>query len=119
MRRLGSEIRSRRGLVVAVLITLVALFAARAVVHHVADDAAPAALTAQHHEEPGHGLPLDLFAAATGFLLLGGLLFGATLLAKPRYVSTRLGRLARLRIGPPSTAPPYRRACADLQTFLT
>ena len=57
------QLRSRRGLVAALLVLLVALFAARAVVHHVAEDVAPPSAIG-HHEDGDHGLALDLVAAA-------------------------------------------------------
>ena len=101
------QIRSRRGLIAALLVLLVALFAARAVVHHVAEDAAPAAAIG-HHEHGDDGLALDLVAAAAGFLLFAAFRMAAIRPGRPSHFGFALPRLVRfLPAGPPvaPTAP--------------
>ncbi len=112
------QLRSRRGLLAALLVALVALFAARVVVHHVAEDASPAAAIG-HHESDDHGLALDLVAAASGFLLLGAFVAGANRAGRPSGLRFAVARQVRSREPSPRWRPPRTPRRAELQSYLT
>ncbi len=111
------QLRSRRGLIAALLVLLVALFAARAVVHHVAEDVAPPSAIG-HHDDGHQGLALHLVAAAAGFLMLSAFVAGATGAAARGLHPRR----AALRAGPSAAATRSSRRTlrrVELQSFLT
>ena len=112
------QLRSRRGLVAALLVLLVALFAARAVVHHVAEDAAPPSAIG-HHEEGDHGLALDLVAAAAGFLLLASYVSRASRVSRPGGFTFAVPRFVRSPAALPRGRPPRTLRRVELQSFLT
>jgi hypothetical protein len=118
VRALG-VIRGRRVLIAVLLVALVAIFVSRGVIHHVADDAAPATAYIQH-EAGEHGAELDLLAIALGLVLVAALLVRAAV-ALRRPTAARFGRIdmpSPPRRPPTSgLAPPL--SAADLQCFLT
>ncbi len=118
MRWTVPQLRTRRGLVAALLVLLVAVFAARAVVHHVADDVAPPSAPG-HHEEADHGLALDLVAAAAGFLLLAAFVAGASRVSGPSGFTVALPRFVRSLALLPRGRRPRALRRVELQSFLT
>lgn len=118
MRWTALQLRSRRGLLAALLVLLVALFAARAVVHHVAEDVAPPSATGQH-EDGAHGLAVDLVAAAAGFLLLAALVARTGGVPRPAGFTFVLPRFLRSPAPLPRGRPPGAPRRVDLQSFLT
>jgi hypothetical protein len=112
------QLRSRRGLIAALLVLLVALFAARAVVHHVAEDvASPSAIG--HNEDGDHGLAFHLVAAAAGFLLLGVVIAGRKHAARTSGYALTVPRFPRSHPPLPRGRPPRALRRAELQSFLT
>ena len=119
MRWMMPPIRSRQGVVCALLVVLVALFTVRATVHHAAEDAAPASAIS-HHEDAHHGFGVDVAVGiAIGTSLLATFLAGIGTVGSP----PRVWRSARRhpRSAPPTPRPWIGRALrrADLQCFLT
>jgi hypothetical protein len=118
VRALG-VIRGRRVLIAVLLLALVAIFVSRGVIHHVADDAAPATAYIQH-EAGEHGAELDVLAIALGLVLVAALVVqSGSALRRP--AAARFGQIA---IPPPRSRPPVScqaipRSPADLQCFLT
>ena len=112
------SVRGRRTLAAVGLVVLVSVFAARAVIHHVADDAAPTSALV-HNQAAEHAVELDAITLAFGIMLLVGLRFTASG-ALPGPGVPRSAGLLFVRGGapPPSWRPgPMRRA--QLQCFLT
>lgn len=118
MRWTALHLRSRRGLIAALLVLLVALFAARAVVHDVAEEAAPPS-TIGHHDEGDHGLAVDLVAAAAGLLLLAAVVAGAARTARPSGLTVALPRFVRSLVSLPRGRRPRALRRVDLQSFQT
>lgn len=118
MRWTVPQIRSRPGLVAALLVLLVAVFAARAVVHHVAEDVGTPSAPG-HHEEADHGLALDLVAAAAGYLLLAAFVAGAGRGSGASGFTVALPRFVRSLALPPRGRRPLALRRAELQSFLT
>jgi hypothetical protein len=112
------SIRHRRTLFVIVLVALVSIFAARALIHHAADDAAPATAM-ELHQDGEHAVGLDAIAAAFAIALLSGLAF-----ATPHPLP---GSATRWSLGsqppdeglPPPRWRPGPPCRAQLQCFLT
>ena len=112
------QLRSHRGLVAALLVLLVALFAVRAVVHHVAEDVAPPSAIG-HHEDGDHDLALDLVAAAAGFLLLAAFVTRRSGVARPSGFAFAVPRFVRSLASLPRGRPPRALRRVELQSFLT
>lgn len=113
--------RKRRCTVIVVLACLVALFALRAVVHHIAHDATPAAANTAHHDGADDRIGLDIAGTVTGALLLAGFLAASRVGGStPRIWTgvTRQLRRAREPL-PPGRFVPGARTRAELQCFLT
>lgn len=113
--------RKRRWTVIVVLASLVALFALRAVVHHIAHDATSAAANTAHHEGADDRIGLDIAGTVTGVLLLAGFL-AATRVggSTPRIWMVVMRRLRRPREPlPPGRFVPGAPTRAELQCFLT
>ena len=112
------SIRHRRTLFVIVLIALASIFAARALIHHAADDAAPAAAM-ELHQDGEHAVGLDAIAVAFGIALLFGVAF-ATPGNVSRLAIRRFGGSQRIDAGlPPPRWRPGPPCRAKLQCFLT
>jgi hypothetical protein len=114
------QIRSRRRLVVTLLIALVAVFAAGAVLHQLADHA-EAASAATHHSDGDHADAICAAgAAACGVALLLMGLIGFVLARIPAPPVTRRWRRQLARGGlSPGRFVPRPPQLAELQCFLT
>ncbi len=111
-------VRRRRRLVAVGLIALVSIFAARAAIHHVADDAA-STYTLVHNQAVEHSVEFDAIPLVLAILLLVGLHCRASG-ALPESRLRRSPGLLFIRGGapPPSWRPGQLRR-AQLQCFLT
>jgi len=116
--RAQGAIRGRRVLIAVLLLALIAIFASRGVIHHVADDAAPATAYVQH-QAGEHADELDVLVIALGLVLFAVLLVGSGAPLR-RPIRTRVGHLATASPPWPAVSrrsPPPRPV--DLQCFLT
>ncbi len=114
------RLHSRRGLVVALLIGLLAAFTAGGVVHHLADHATAETSATPHGDMPHEGALYATATAACGVVLLLIGLIGLAAGRPPELVDTRRWRRHRAHAGAsPGRFVPRRLQRAELQCFLT
>ncbi len=113
--------RKRRWTIIVVLASLVALFALRGVVHHIADDTTSAAANTAHHQGADDRIGLDIAGTVTGVLLFAVFLAASRVGGgTPRIWTGVTRRLRRAREPlPPGRFVPGARTRAELQCFLT
>jgi hypothetical protein len=114
------QIRARRKLVVALLLALVAVFAAGAVLHHLADHA-EATSAASHHSDGDHGDAICAAGAAAcglALLLMGLIGRGFARIPAPAVARRWRRQLARSGLSPGRFVPRPPQL-AELQCFLT
>lgn len=113
------QIRSRQKLIVALLIALVTVFAAGAVVHHLADHGNTGSAATHHSDGDQVDAICAVGAAACGLALLMGLMgLGFARIPAPPHARRWHRQRARGGLSPGRfVLRPLRRA--DLQCFLT
>lgn len=119
--RAVTDRRKRRWTIIIVLALLVALFALRGVVHHIADDATSAAANTSHQQGADDRIGLDIAGTVTAALLLAVLLAASRIGGSTPRIWTVVTRRLRRAPGPLSRdrSVPEAQTRAELQCFLT